>query len=130
MQKEIENYNRLCAEFLGAIDNTHVQGFMLKPGELNLSFDIFDEKIFSNNGSSGWKIKDLKFHSDWYWIIKVVEAIYKTQNPRKSEDTTHSTLKRDIQIQLGKLQKERLIKEIDKFLTWYNNEIQTIKRLA
>lgn len=76
-QEETLQYNKRCALFLGAIDNTHEWGFMLQPNELNLSFDLFDEKLFSNDGGSGWFVKDLKFHSDWNWIMEVVEAIEK-----------------------------------------------------
>jgi hypothetical protein len=74
-QEEIIEGNRLIAEFMGAIDNTHDWGFMLKKDELNLSFDLFDEKIYSNDGGSGWYIKDLKYHLSWEWLMDVFEKI-------------------------------------------------------
>ena len=56
-KQEIENYNRLCAEFLGWKKH-----------------EKFNPPYFtSENG--GWWEKELKFHSDWNWIMIVVEAI-------------------------------------------------------
>jgi len=67
--------NKVIAEFMGAISNTHPWGYLIPDGELNLSFDLFDKKVFSNDGGSGWKIEELKFHSSWDWLMQVVEKI-------------------------------------------------------
>ena len=52
-----------------------INAWVLEEDELNLSFSQFPEKFFSNDGGSGWKIKDLKFHLDWNWLMKAVEFI-------------------------------------------------------
>lgn len=104
-KQEIENYNRLCAEFLGYTvrENGCYNG---------------DDKLV--NKLSFLQLRDLKFHSDWNWIMVVVQAINKTQNPRKGGDTTHSTLKIEIRALLGKVEKEAVVQSINQFLIWYN----------
>lgn len=80
-QQEIQERNKQIALMLGAYTKDMMSACGLGPmeeDELNLSFDIFNEKLFSNNGGSGWLIKDLKFHSDWNWLMEAVEFIKKT----------------------------------------------------
>lgn len=73
-QEEILNYNRRCAEIVG-----------LKRG-----WWISQEKPLTDDKKQWWDIngktflgtkvyydKDLKFHSDWNWIMQVVETIEK-----------------------------------------------------
>ena len=113
-QEEILDYNKRCAEFLGwkqikdleEIDenNQHVK---------DCWFLAYTELVF-------WNTDVLKFHSDWNWIMEVVDAINKTQNPRTSGDTTHSSLKREVQVLLGKSIKEAVVQAINQFLIWYN----------
>jgi hypothetical protein len=77
--QEIQERNKQIALMLGAATKQMmgVNAWVLEEDELNLSFDIFNEKLFSNNGGSGWKIKDLQFHSDWNWLMESVEFIEK-----------------------------------------------------
>lgn len=74
-REEILQYNKACAMFLGAVDSAGATHFSLLEDEVNLSPDIFDEKLFTNDGGSVWKIKELKFHSDWSWIMYLIEKI-------------------------------------------------------
>jgi hypothetical protein len=78
--KEIQDRNKQIALMLGAFtkEMMGINAWVLQEDELNLSFDRFDEKIFSNNGGSSWKIKDLKFHSDWNWLHEAIDFILKT----------------------------------------------------
>ena len=80
-QQEVQKRNKQIALMLGAYTKQMmgVNAWVLEEDELNLSFDLFDEKLFSNNGGSGWLIKDLKFHKDWNWLMEAVEFIEKLQ---------------------------------------------------
>ena len=130
-QEEIQEYNKRCALFLGAISNKHKHCFYpMEDDELNLSFYIFDESIFSNNEGSTWKIKDLKFDSDYNWIMEVVEEIEKIkdgQGYRWRVDTylescsisnTHN-FTAFITIN-STSKKEAVVQAINQFLIWYN----------
>lgn len=96
-QEEILQYNKRCAEFLGEEMTTY-----------------FVETQMDLIGSS-----ELHFHSDWNWIHEVCEFINKTQNPKQGGDTTHSTLKREVQTLLSKSAKEAVVQAINEFLIWY-----------
>lgn len=62
MEKTVEN-NILLAEFLGYIDNgCSEDGFLICP---ITNYDI--------------EIENLKFHSDWNWLMLVVDKIDKTE---------------------------------------------------
>lgn len=98
--EEIKNYSRLCAEFLG--------------------FEISENKeCFKLPNKNGWIVLDI-FHSDWNWIMEVVNSIKNTKNPKEHSDTTFSTLRREIQTHLGRANKEAVVKAINQFLIWYN----------
>ena len=59
-QEEILEYNKMCAEFLGIkLEDTYPINWK----EFKHLFNSFE--------------KSLKFHSDWNWIMEVVEAIEK-----------------------------------------------------
>mgnify|MGYP000858116377 CR=1 len=115
--QEILEYNKRCAEFLGW---KIVDGIITWIPEEN---EFQHEVGYSAKGF-------LKFHSDWNWIMEIVEAINKTQNSKQGGDTTHSTLKREVQALLGKAAKEAVVQAINQFLIWYNeqkskHEVQT-----
>lgn len=59
MNNETQENNKLIAEFMGYIDNgCSEEGFLINP------VTNYDEEIC-----------ELKFHSDWNWIMSVVEKI-------------------------------------------------------
>lgn len=78
-QQEIQERNKQIALMLGATTKQMmgVNAWVLEENELNLSFDMFNINLFSNDGGSVWLIKDLKFHSDWNWLMEAVEFIEK-----------------------------------------------------
>lgn len=102
-KQEIENYNRLCAEFLGYKPNKHNNGG---------SDDFYDDPQLY--------VSDLKFHSDWNWIHEVVEKMKDTMNPKEYSDTTFSYLRREVQTHLGRSNKQEVVQAINQFLIWYN----------
>ena len=132
IQEKIHEFNKRCALFLDGTDNTFNHYFFpMENDEVNLSFDIFDETLFSNNGGSTWKIKDLKFHSDWNWIMKVVEKIQKTNlvviinKYCRIHETTKTTFNDIIAVKGVKIfsevisTKEAVIQTINEFLIFY-----------
>ncbi len=110
-QEEILQYNKRCAEFLG-MDN---DAFLLA------------KQIEKNTG-----ICHLKFHSDWNWIMEVVEAIeHKTIEgyPYRFETKNgyvwflNELADKDsiiIQTEINSSLKEAVVEAINQFLIWYN----------
>lgn len=111
-QQETLEYNKRCAEFLG---------------------DEGMQKICSDNGHHYPSIDEMKFDSDWNWIMEVIEAIEKL----KYNVTIHFHPKLRIQScsiynEEGKLvsmresnhisKKEAVVQAINQFLIWYNEQ--------
>lgn len=102
-QEEILEYNKRCAEFLGwrkthpNIKNWHI--YITPIGSIS-----YDKMLF---------------HSDWNWIHEVVEKMKDIINPKEHSDTTFSTLRREVQIHLGRSNKEAVVQAINQFLIWY-----------
>ena len=71
-QEEINDYNRRCAEFLGLKRGWWISQQKPLTDDKKQWCDL-DGKTFL--GSKVYFDKDLKFHSDWNWIMKVVEDI-------------------------------------------------------
>ena len=116
-QQEILEYNKRCAEILELekwFDGGSYIGYHIDPERFNAQEE--------GDGTKPHAVlfESMKFHSDWNWIMEVVEAINKTQSPRQGGDTTHSTLKREVQALLGKTAKEAVVQAINQFLIWYN----------
>lgn len=105
-KQEIENYNRLCAEFLG--------------------WKYHPETANHGRRDNTWEYKPyyyhhkLKFHSDWNWIHEVVEKMRDTMNPKEHSNTTFSSLRREVQTHLGRSNKEAVVQAINQFLIWQN----------
>jgi hypothetical protein len=62
-QNNIEEYNRLCAEFLG--------------WERQGNVDYYKTSAITGSywGGCGYTTSQMHFHSDWNWIFPVVEAL-------------------------------------------------------
>jgi hypothetical protein len=108
-QEEIENYNRLCAEFL----NLHRDEEVVIYNMLSYAYDC------------------LKFHSDWNWIMEVVEAIEKLGyfvmiNKWTSVYTGIEKEGERIQIVTveGNSKIVNTTQAINQFLIWYNEKQQ------
>ena len=119
-QEEILEYNKKCAEFLGKEINV----FLCTPTLTHYQF-----------GHSMLLTKDMKFHSDWNWIMEVVEAIEKlrlnfkiglywvtiepipqSEIDWKPLNIPHSQVNSDLN------KKEAVVQAINQFLIWYNKE--------
>ena len=113
-QEEILEYNKKCAAFLG--------------WDYNKFMDRWNEEDFQHEYSNTNSI-DLKFHSDWNWIMEVVEAIEKIDDNfyfvkintggcfiHPLNDTRDY---KGICYQAGKTKKEAVVQAINQFLIWY-----------
>jgi hypothetical protein len=123
-QEEVLEFNKRCAEFLGYINTT--------PNDKD--FDIYhNEKgmIIGNKIYTMIEPMSAKFHSDWNWIMEVVEKILKDYRTdfyldfdMPVSDTFTVSIGSD-----GKYRsdgeskinsKEAVVQAINQFLIWYN----------
>jgi hypothetical protein len=75
-QEEISQYNSRCAEFLGAIYSEHAEAWGFGNAK-NIGSKMFHGVMYHNVIEAQRFEKELIFHSDWNWIMEVVEAIEK-----------------------------------------------------
>lgn len=129
-QEEILQYNKRCAEFLGAIysDCAEAWGF---GNAKNIGSKMFHGVMYHNVIQAERFEKELKFHSDWNWIMEVVEAIEKLgyesliggseyYYPEKGMRYIQCFIKDEINIyQEAKTKKEAVVEAINQFLIWY-----------
>lgn len=126
--KEILEYNKRCAEFLGYKYFPHPNedvGWRKERGHLKFGLDYYLART----------TKKLQFHLDWNWIMEVVEAIEKlglnckigsfwaTIEPKMASEINykplnipHSQLDNDLS------KKEATVQAINQFLIWYNEQ--------
>lgn len=106
-QEEVLEYNKRCAEFLGwKIDFDEI---LYVPDTCKVKPQIY------------WPAyQNLLFHSDWNWIMEVVEAIERiTQvNIYKNE----CSIAKEVNLEYFKgygTKKEAVVQAINQFLIWY-----------
>ena len=73
-QKEITNYNKLCAEFLGAIYSKNTETWEFGNAK-NIGSKMFRGIMYHDVIQAERYEKELKFHSDWNCIHKVIDEI-------------------------------------------------------
>lgn len=117
-QEEIKNYNRLCAEFLDYIIKSKNEWYNY-------------EQAWLPKGKTHYALEQLKFHSDWNWIMEVVEAIEKLKYcvnvTFHSKSRIHSCCVYNEKGELISMRegnriskKEAVVQSINQFLIWYN----------
>ena len=118
-QQEILEYNKRCSEFLWPDAKKEYES-----GEIEIKDGIFKKGmlIFGH-------FHLMKFHSDWNWIMEVVEAIeklgYKFQlgwNITALISLVTNTPAKIAFIE-SENRKEAVVQAINKFLIWYNENI-------
>ena len=115
-QQEILEYNKRCAEFLG--------WKLISKEDFN---KLGEASYTGENKDIKWGIIEyLKFHSDWNWIMEVVEAIeklgYKFQlgwNITALVSLVPNTSAKIAFIE-SENRKEAVVQAINQFLIWYN----------
>ena len=75
-QEETLNFNKRCAEFLGAIYSEQAEAWGFGNAK-NIGSKMFHGVMYHNVIQAERFEKELKFHSDWNWIMEMVEAIEK-----------------------------------------------------
>ena len=125
-QQEILEYNKRCAEFLGKDKKGTQDVTWTFPDYLNGQLWV-DEHFFNNTdeycGRRQTKVSELKFHSDWNWIMEVVEAIDKTQHTQLDILGKHCRISSkgiDFQSSSKEDKKKAVVQAINQFLIWYN----------
>ena len=102
-----EEYNRLCAEFLGWEQGEDGRYWKETPTE-----------------SSNWYVDEMYFHSDWNWIMEVWEKIKLIPNSEDWYDDLKLTSMRNMIYGrfLSLNSKEAVVESIWYFLNWYNEQ--------
>lgn len=138
-QKETIEYNKLCAEFLGGKNHPSLVPYIPEPDDMWFAVDK-QPSLQNPNGGSMWKLHELKFHSDWNWIHKVIEAIENNYFDVEINDSGciircwEDSVPLDYLTMLGKYKtisvlggkhfimtkQEAVIQAINQFLIWYN----------
>lgn len=122
-----QEYNRLCAEFLGSE--------LKNDGQFDYwTYDHLGFDPMKIRGSS-WVSGNFEFHSDWNWIMEVVEKIRVTYFQGlpfqfKINDETgyvyivHHLMDNAyfIQVLIKDKLKEAVVQAIWEFLQWYNEQ--------
>lgn len=127
-QEWIEQFNKKCAEFLGAywcnddLEN-FPDGYWMIDGDLELPLHL----------------RDFQFHSDWNWIMEIVDKIESLEDKQfymewfwlnktnvglyQRETNSGSTLWEYIaRFSDAKTKKQAVIQAIDQFIDWYNKQ--------
>jgi hypothetical protein len=123
-QEEILEFNKKCAEFLGAK--------IIASNDSILPIAHFGKSMDEGRRYTSYELHFLRFHSDWNWIIEVVEAIENLDQGIYQVDILQEGCKirkrcRDfIDYTVSKLppnttKKEAVVKAIDNFLILYND---------
>ena len=105
-----QEFNKLCAEFFEWKQNSKKSTFY----------------VDKNDGRHIYEIQDLKFHSDWNWIMEVVEKIESLKGIKQFHIVENSCYMNgglivgSFQNPLGK--KEAVVQAIWQFINWYNEQ--------
>lgn len=115
---QVLEYNKMCVEFLG-VDNTLSCYYLPKFGLYKNSYgEIYYEEVFKED--------ELKFHSDWNWIMELVEAIESFNSSMTlfiiEDERCHVDSQLGWHIDVGtSSKKEAVVQAIYNFLKWYNS---------
>lgn len=112
--QEILEYNKMCAEFLEYEFDELSETYETPHLKLVEPHAFGDEQF-----SCKLKIYELDFHSDWNWIMEVVEKIYSLNIYYDKYKPFNSSQFTNGEVELT-TNKEAVVEAINKFLIWYN----------
>ena len=130
--KEVLQYNKMCAEFLGLKRGWWISQEKPLTEDKKQWWDI-DGKTFL--GTKVYYDDDLKFHTDWNWIMEVVEVIEKLYDSNiyfkvawnnvtigiaTQYELAYETGFEGVEVYREGNKKESVVKAINLFLIWYN----------
>ena len=112
-QFDIKEYNKMCAEFLGYVN--------LTPDDPD--FDFYEHPTepvkLGEHIRKTLEPMSMLFHTDWNWIMEVVEKINSTYVFNDLPDTTLLDIREEMRAYLGLSNKEAVVNSIWEFLNWY-----------
>jgi hypothetical protein len=113
-QFDIKEYNKMCAEFLGYVN--------LTPDDPD--FDFYEHPTeavkLGEHIRKTLEPASMLFHTDWNWIMTVVEKIKPIVFMSKTRPLTdHNT---NLLYALMSAKKELVVKMIWEFLNWYQEQ--------
>jgi hypothetical protein len=123
--EEILEYNKRCAEFLGAIYSEHAKAWGFGNAK-NIGSKMFHGVMYHNVIEAQRFEKKLKFHSDWNWIMEVVEAIENLFDGEVlveiSDESCYIGYYKLLYEKYTTMEtkKEAVVQAINQFLIWYN----------
>jgi hypothetical protein len=131
IQEEILEYNKRCAEFLGAIYSEDAQAWGFGNAKYIGSKMLYGVMYHDVIEAERFE-KQLKFDSDWNWIMEVVEAIQKIIIIEDDDEFCiefYEGLPGDPKtfVTVGEIEisnknpKEAVVQAIDQFLIRYND---------
>lgn len=122
-QQEINEYNKRCAEFLGwkyvsSIDvKEGIYHTTIKAGWYSEIPKVLHYKINRHLYKSR-SLKHMYFHSDWNWIMEVIEAIEKLKYAFEIVGNYIHIIGTGIYL-VRETKKEAVVKAINQFLIWH-----------
>lgn len=106
----IEAGNVLIAEFMGFVIKNFGAAFLRYTDYAHRNEEYYDWKL----------VRDLKYHSDWNWLMTVVEKIIYGEYPDLDESKyNHYSLAIMRELSYAKI--EAVWKAVVEFIEWYNN---------
>ena len=124
-QEETIQYNKRCVDLLPFNYRNQSKYWIIYK---------YDDNSFFGKNRRYLAVNNLKFHSDWNWIMEVVEAIEKLgyesligggeyYYPEKGMRYIQSFIKDEITIhEEAKTKKEAVVQAINQFLIWYEQQ--------
>lgn len=104
-----QEFNKLCANFLGGIYDSDVTKYWFH-------LPVKWEGVFAPTTN------DLKFHSDWNWIMEVVKKIILLRNQINHKEVDAKVYRFQHMFLDEIIDIDFLVKEIWEFLNWYNEQ--------
>lgn len=101
--------NKIIAEFMGLNNLKDSKG------------DAWD---YFNAGKSIYALRtnNLQYHSDWNWLMEVVEKIFSTVDEKRDNDDDWDFLTRQIRDSFYFPNKENVYSTCLDFIKWYNQQ--------
>lgn len=124
--QEILHYNKLCAEFLNyefdEFTETYETSFLKVVDNTAFGDEMYSCKLL---------VSELEFHSDWNWIMELVNAIENLKEGVFQVDILQEGCKINKQnrllidctinkLPINTTKKESVVKALYNFLIWYN----------
>lgn len=114
-EQESLEYNKRCALFLGAIYSEQAEAWGFGNAK-NIGSKMWHGVMYNNVIQAQRFEKELKFHSDWNWIMDVVEAIEKKAWVNIKGCAVDISTIANLN---APTKKEAVVEAINQFLIWY-----------